>query len=146
MKIFLKIKKNVNESEETMILLLKNQDIDDSLKEKIIQKENTKILKLNSIENKDFWEILFIENKIISSWDNVFEYYKYKETLDKSLIKYLNIEENSAELLNVRIDNKYKENHENFNGQLLRDLIECNDFSLESYKNLVLKMDTIMKI
>ncbi|WP_424686209.1 MAG: hypothetical protein ACNI3H_14820 [Halarcobacter ebronensis] len=137
--IFLKIKKNVNESEETMILLLKNQDIDDSLKEKIIQKENTKILKLNSIENKDFWEILFIENKIISSWDNVFEYYKYKETLDKSLIKYLNIEENSAELLNVRIDNKYKENHENFNGQLLRDLIECNDFSLESYKNLVLK-------
>lgn len=80
-----------------------------------------------------------MKNKIISSWNNVFEYYNYKKTLDKSLIKYLNIEENSVELLNVRIDNNYKKNHENFNGQLLRDLIQCNEFSLESCQNVVLK-------
>ncbi len=138
-KVFLHIDTNTDELEETIILLLNNPDIDDSLKEKILQKENTRISKINSIENKDLWEPLFIENKIISSWNNVFEYYNYKKTLDKSLIKYLNIEENSVELLNVRIDNNYKKNHENFNGQLLRDLIQCNEFSLESYKNVVLK-------
>lgn len=138
-KVFLHIDTNTDELEETIILLLNNPDIDDSLKEKILQKENTRISKINSIENKDLWETLFIENKIISSWNNVFEYYNYKKTLDKSLIKYLNIEENSVELLNVRIDDNYKKNHENFNGRLLRDLIQCNEFSLESYKNVVLK-------
>lgn len=137
--VFLQIDTNVNESEKTIILLLDNQDIDDPLKEKIVQKENTRISKINLVENKNLWEVLFNENKIESSWDNVFEYYNYKETLDESLIKYLNIEENSLELLDVRIDNKSKDNYPNYNGQLLRDLIECNNFSLESYKNVVLK-------
>ncbi len=137
--VLLKIETNVDELEETIILLLNNQDIDDSLKEKIVQKENTKVSKINSIENKDLWKILFKENKIESSWNNVSEYYNYAESLDKQLIEYLNIEENSAKLFDVRIDNKYKESNPNFKGQLLRDFIECNEFSLESYKNVVLK-------
>lgn len=137
--VLLKIETNVDELEETIILLLNNQDIDDSLKEKIVQKENTKVSKINSIENKNLWKILFKENKIESSWNNVSEYYNYAESLDKQLIEYLNIEENSAKLFDVRIDDKYKESNPNFKGQLLRDFIECNEFSLESYKNVVLK-------
>ena len=109
------------------------------MKIKIIKNQAVKISKIDLVEEKNLWQVLLEENKLISSWRNVSDYYNYTEVLDDSLIGYLNEEDNSKELLSVRIDNKYKEQHPNFNTKLLRELIECNEFDLPSYKNLVLK-------
>ncbi|MDD2790915.1 MAG: hypothetical protein PHU40_09665 [Sulfurimonas sp.] len=137
----LTIDTNVEEIEDTVLKLLNtnSEELEEEFKIKIIKHQAVKISKINSVEEKDLWHVLVEENKLISSWDNISDYYNYAEILDDSLIGYLNEEDNSKELLSVRIDNKYKEQHPNFNTKLLRGLIECNDFDLLSYKNLVLK-------
>jgi len=137
----LSIDTNVEEIEDTVLKLLNtnSEELEEELKIKIIKHQAVKISKINSVEEKNLWSVLVEENKLISSWENVSDYYNYVEALDANLIKYLNKEDNSKELLNVRIDSKYKEQHPNFNTKLLRELIQCNDFDLLSYKNLVLK-------
>jgi hypothetical protein len=137
----LTINTNVEEIEDTVLKLLNtnSEELEEELKIKIIKHQAVKISKIDLVEEKELWHVLLEENKLISSWENVSDYYNYAEALDDSLIGYLNEEDNSKELLNVRIDNKYKEQHPNFNAKLLRELIECNDFDLLSYKNLVLK-------
>lgn len=137
----LAIDTNVEEIENTVIKLLNtnSEELEEELKIKIIKNQAVKISKIDLVEEKNLWQVLLEENKLISSWRNVSDYYNYTEVLDDSLIGYLNEEDNSKELLSVRIDNKYKEQHPNFNTKLLRELIECNEFDLPSYKNLVLK-------
>lgn len=137
----LAIDTNVEEIENTVIKLLNtnSEELEEELKIKIIKHQVVKISKINSVEEKELWHVLLEENKLISSWENVSDYYNYAEILDDSLIEYLNKEDNSKELLSIRIDNKYKELHPDFNTKLLRELIECNEFDLPSYKNLVLK-------
>lgn len=137
--INLNIDTNIEETENTILKLLNinNEDLNQESKIKIIKHQEIKISKLNLLEEKELWHEILEENKLISSWENVTDYYNYAETLNNSLIKYLNREDNSKELFNIRIDNKYKEQHPNFNTKLLRKLIECNDFDLVSYINLV---------
>lgn len=137
----LTIETNTHEAEDTVLKLLNtnSEKLEQELKIEIIKHQAVKISKINSVEEKDLWHVLLEENKLISSWENISDYYNYAEILDDSLIEYLNKEDNSKELLSVRIDNKYKELHPDFNSKLLRELIECNEFDLLSYKNLVLK-------
>ncbi|HUH42004.1 MAG TPA: hypothetical protein VLZ29_02700 [Sulfurimonas sp.] len=137
----LNIDTNVEEIEDTVLKLLNtnSEELEEELKIKIIKHQAVKISKIDLVEEKNLWHVLLEENKLISSWGNVSDYYNYAEILDDSLIVYLNEKDNSKELLSVRIDNKYKEQHPNFNTKLLRELIECNSFDLSSYKNLVLK-------
>lgn len=135
----LNIDTNVEESEDTILKLLNinNEELKKESKIKIIKHQEIKISILNLVEEKELWHLILEENKLSSSWENVSDYYNYAEELDDSLIKYLNRENNSKELLNIRIDNKYKEQHPYFNTKLLKKLIECNDFDLVSYTNLV---------
>lgn len=135
----LNIDTNVEESEDTILKLLNNEELNQELKIKIIKYQKVKISEINSVEEKELWRLLLEENMLRSSWGNVSAYYNYVEALDDSLIKYLNIESNSKKLLDVRIDNKYKEQHTDFNSKLLRELIACNAFDLASYTNLVQK-------
>ncbi|MBU3015025.1 hypothetical protein KO488_09675 [Poseidonibacter lekithochrous] len=138
----LKIKTNVGESESTILKLLNDEEVEEvekELKVEIIKHQEQRILEINSIKEKDLWTELLNNNKLISSWENVSEYYNYVEGLDDSLIEFLDIGENSKELLDIRIDKKYKELHSNFNLTLLKELIECNKFNLVSYSNLVKK-------
>ena len=76
---------------------------------------------------------------MISSLENISEYYNHVKSLNDILISYLNIEENSKELLDISIDEKYIEKNTDFNSKLLRELIECDKFNLTSYSNLVKK-------
>ena len=68
------------------------------MKIKIIKNQAVKISKIDLVEEKNLWQVLLEENKLISSWRNVSDYYNYTEVLDDSLIGYLNEEDNSKEL------------------------------------------------
>lgn len=60
---------------------------------KIIEKVETKISDLSSINDIEVKKHLLIENKVVPKWDNVISYYKESENkIDDSLVKYLNFE------------------------------------------------------
>jgi dephospho-CoA kinase len=91
--VYLKLENNVIEDEESLKLLLNNDKLDSKLKLKIIEKVETKISDLSSINDIEVKKYLLIENKVVPKWDNVISYYKESENkIDDSLVKYLNFE------------------------------------------------------
>lgn len=135
--VFLTIETNTKESEKMVISLLNNENISFENKVKVLQQEEVKISNINELEDKELWAELFKNNKIEATWDNVMSYYLNNDMLDDVLTYYLNIEENSLELSKIRIDKSYCEQNDDFNTQILRDIIESSKFDLTSYELLI---------
>ncbi len=144
-RINLMIDTNTYESENTILKLLNDEKLKQETKIKIIKHQKTKISDIASVDDRELWYQLLEENKLISSWENVSKYYNYVEALDESLIGYLNNTDNSKPLFDITIDDDYIKNYPDFNTQLLTDLIECNDFELVPYSNLVRENDYSFK-
>src|SRR5690606_27278160 len=73
--VFLKISENISETEDSLISLLNNNDLKENYKIKVIQKIETKISDLNTIENLSIKKQLLVNNKVIPKWDNIIDYY-----------------------------------------------------------------------
>lgn len=134
--VFLKIETNTKESEETIINLLNNENLDINLKIKIIKKEETKISDIDSID-KTLWEDLFKLDKVKASWDNLFKYFNDKNTKNEFLIDFLNLKENAEEISKVGYGADYEEKHEFFTKDLLMFIIGSNDLDIKSYEYLI---------
>lgn len=134
--IFLIIETNTKESEKTIIELLNNDSLDINLKIKIIDKEETKISHIDSIDNQ-LWEDLFKLNKIKASWDNVFKYFNNETTNNKFLIDYLNLEENAKEISKIKCGKEYSEQYQFFTQELLKLIIQSNEINIKSYEYLI---------
>lgn len=104
--VFLKIETNTKESEEAFIKLLNHKNISSENKVAIIQKEERKVINISKVEDKAIWNEVFINNKVIPNWDNVLYYYQQNNTIDDSLITFLNQEENYIELSKKKMDNE----------------------------------------
>jgi len=136
--IFLALESNTQESEETVIELLNNEEVSLENKIKIIQKEEVRITDINAIKNKELWVELFKSNKVEATWDNVMQYYLFLDSeLDNDLVVFLDKKENAENLSTVIVDATYCENNEEFNTKILRDIIELNEFKIESYEYLI---------
>ncbi len=133
--VFLKIETNTKESEDTIIELLNNQEIEDNLKEEIIKKQETKINNIELVDKK-LWNILVIDNKLQVSWLGVSLYYDC-DGLNDELITYLDIKENAQALSKIRVGKEYCEKNPSFNEKLLKSIIETNNFTLPSYEFLI---------
>lgn len=126
----MKLEDNNLEDEVNLIELLSNEDLDDKLKIKIIQKVETKITDLSSIDELEIKKQLLINNKVIPTWNNVINYYTDCEnTIDDTLVKFLEFEDVNSQLSKIKL---LKEN-EIFEGSLL----VCNEISDETYEKLI---------
>lgn len=135
-RVFLKLPNNTNENQNTLLLLLNNEQLDHNIKIKILQKQQTKIQ--NIIDTED-WLInyeLFKNNKIEPSWGNVVTYYDCLEEkiIDDALIVFLNIKEN-YKTLNQQNINRKSEDVKDFTEKL----ILSNSLSIDAYKALIIK-------
>lgn len=135
-KVFLKLPHNVNESEETILLLLNNNKLPIKLRAKIIDKEVTKITDNSKSKYIEIDTLLFEKNKLKASWNNIINYFDNLEenVIDDALIKFLNIEENYNTLNQENISKKNEEVKD-----LETQLIYSNQLSIEAYKSLVIK-------
>lgn len=103
--IFFILETNIFESEESIISLLNNPNISDQDRDRIIEKQETKILEIQKIEDASLLKNLFEQSKVIATWENVFCYYKYREELfDDILTDYLNIQDNYCNLRRETIE------------------------------------------
>ena len=136
-----RIEENIKETEETLLYLLNHKELKEEYKKEIIKKSENNISDITKVINKEFWGFLFEKNKINANWDNVFEYYVYSESLDKTIFKFLNRNENAVQMSSIRIGEKYFEENEVLKEkgatELLREILENNNFNNEVYQNLI---------
>ncbi|MFW0702099.1 hypothetical protein ACN09M_03650 [Aliarcobacter butzleri] len=131
--VFLQIETNTQEDEEYIMELLNNEDLEFENKQSIIKKEETIILNISKIEDKELWEFLFRENKITANWKNILYYYQYKEQqLNEIIIDFISNKENYKQLSNNMIYNE-EEFEEKVIENLSLHLITFNELNDECY-------------
>ncbi len=135
--VFLKLATNVEESENTMIDLLKKQ-ISHENKYAIIEKERVIISDITSID-KELWDKLILNKKVNVNWFNIITYYSKSMEINKTVFNYLNEEEIYIKLSKLKMnDNNYFE--ESVVEKLSLQLIKCKDIKEESFKELLRSM------
>lgn len=134
--IYLKIPTNKNEKLESLVELLNNPTIKISNKELIISHVNTKIDKLSKINDKNLYEILLENNKMVATWENLLFAYNSQELDEEEeekeilihIINFINILENAQELSKTKISKDTEEIKE-----FWKILLQANEIDNESY-------------
>lgn len=87
--VYLKIETNDQEDENLLIILL-NSKVTLENKHKILLKIKNQISDISEIEDLTVMELLFKENKVIPTWDNIFHYFvEAKQEISDSLIEFI---------------------------------------------------------
>jgi hypothetical protein len=128
--VYLKLEQNKSDNEDTLLGLLNNEELDDKLKIKIIEKVETIITDLSKIENAEIKRQLLINNKLVGNWENVIDYYtNCADKIDENLIEYLNSEEICSVLSKLKISK------EDIDFEI--NMLECDEIDDETYSKLL---------
>ncbi|WP_333888023.1 YobI family P-loop NTPase [Clostridium sp.] len=107
--VFLALDNNRNESKETMINILKREDILIENKQAMVKKENTIFSDINEIEDINLWPTIIKNEKIEISWYNIITYYNQFNDDQGIFTKYLNNREIYIQLSQELINSDSKE-------------------------------------
>lgn len=126
--VFFGIGTNTKESEESIISLLNNENIDIDDKITIVENGETIISKLSDINDVDLWGCIIDDDKCKMNWDNIIAYYTAFGKLDETLKKVFNSEKNYKELSKTKLNSD-----DETISQLCKKLVLLNDISDECY-------------
>jgi ABC-type lipoprotein export system ATPase subunit len=133
--VYLKLEQNKFEEEDSLKKLLNNKKLEGLLLFEIIEKIETKISDLSTINNKIVKGVLLRENKVVPEWNNVIDYYiDCENKIDEKLVNFLNFENVYSNLAEYRIPN----NTEKFNNEIFEiEILKNKNITDESYIKLV---------
>lgn len=131
--VFFRLESNINESVDIVLELIKNKEIIDENKEKIIKKEKSVIEDINQVQDEKIWSTILINGKCKILWKNVINYYlKFK--IDDIVIEYLNNEKVNSVLLREVLKGEFEENTYK---EFCDKLIYCDKITDNSFKKLI---------
>lgn len=132
--VFLALPDNLKESEAAIKALINNAMIDDSLKERIISKQNYIFKSFDEIP-ENLWQYLLLEEKVAISWKNISSYLSV-EGNDKSVLTKLLSHQNNLDSLS---DSKISKEELGENESLLlsRFIFNNNEINDKSYCKLI---------
>ncbi|MGJ1432481.1 hypothetical protein ACR79M_13025 [Sphingobacterium spiritivorum] len=103
--LYLNLTSNTEEQEEKFIELLNHNNLSLDTKFKVIDKVNTKIKELESIEDSEIAEYLLQTYKVAPIWNNLIYYYHWAEdSFEQCIIDFINLEDNAKEFSKVKVD------------------------------------------
>lgn len=101
--VYLTLSYEVYEENENILKVLNNESLEEDTLKAIICKIGFEISKIDKVENKVLWGIIFTENKVALNWDNLLYYYEeYK--LDLVLINIFNNEESVSNIIKEKLE------------------------------------------
>ena len=98
------MKSDIKENTDEIINILNNEDVDKELKISIIDTKEFKIRDINTLKDKELWELIFNNLKLDFSWRNIIDYYKNFNSINECLAKFINKQCVYNELLNDNLD------------------------------------------
>jgi hypothetical protein len=141
-KVFLALPDNTEESTETIIKLLNNSSVNNETKEKIIQKQNHVFESLSNIPSV-FWELLLVESKLETTWDNLAEFNNEFPDDKNQLLEVLNQKPKCLSIFKISENSKFKESITEIIQMILKnELINNAAFAL-LIKGLPYKYETL---
>lgn len=134
--VFLKLPDNNNEAEDTLLILLDDDNLDDAIKIKILQKQEIKIKDINDIESLSIKYEIVRNSKVDATWNNIINYYYQSEEdiINGALIEFLNIEENYQQLNEEAFTYKAADTT-----KFRENLLKTNGLTIEAYTELLIK-------
>ncbi|MGN7313401.1 YobI family P-loop NTPase [Alkalicoccobacillus gibsonii] len=126
------------ETEETIIELLNRESLENYLKERIIDKL---IILINDIADVDqhLWKSLFERDKIVVSWYNILQYILMVETLDDTMIDFLNKSKNADELAKYKLVDEVGEEDRRMLSEKIMKSDEIKNDSFEKLTASIIK-------
>lgn len=118
-------------------LLNHNKTILSSATKRLIEIVGVKVKDITTIDNKEFWDMLFLHSKVEPSWENVTVYYNEKNELNNALIQYLNNVQNVKILSKTKIDSAYTKEHPEFKTSVIKNIAESNEIDNKLYRMLM---------
>ena len=136
-EVYISSSENLSENSDNFIKLLNNEDLDNSHKEWLIEKNEVQIDLISYIREAQFWKPMLSENKVKPSWDSLIPYYKYNDsTLDEVIFNY--IDKNNELLKEQEIsDSESKKSIPEITNEFEIALLESNSFSEIAYQAIV---------
>ncbi|AIM36996.1 hypothetical protein KO02_10045 [Sphingobacterium sp. ML3W] len=126
---------NIKESEDTIIMVLKNKDADIEMVKNFIRKQESL---LSSIEDvpEIYWDFLLEEQRIVPTWLNVQKYLFYHGELEDTLTTYLNEPSVYATLKKIPFDlTAHSDSDDEIN--ISHEILYRNELTIESYSSLL---------
>lgn len=119
------------DSEECVIELLNNENLEEKRKKAYIKALKTKIVDLDDIEEKTLLKTLLEEKKVILSEKNVLTYFAVTENIDTYLIDYIN---SFSKKLNF---SKIDSSEEDFFEKFFDKIITCDEINNLQYGQII---------
>lgn len=138
--VFLRLDGNTKEVEENVVKLLNYDTLSISEKINIVLKQEALISDISDIQNHEVKQMLLNNNRIATTWNNVYLYYETLEegsNLDEVLLRYLDQEVNSSLLSKQTIKSELKGQSEDVIINFSLKIINCNELQYDSYIKLL---------
>lgn len=138
-QVYLKISTNTDETEEYLLGLINDSDLNETNKGALLKFTKTKLSDISSVENLSDLKLLFTHSRLEPIWSNLIQYYHNNEDiLIDDLIVFLNDNQNVQELSKTKIDNseKTKPNLETVK-KFIPDLLRENQIQDDLYFQLL---------
>ena len=117
--------------EETIVLsVLNHEEISDEQKGRYINSLQTSVTSLSEVENESLWLSLLDKDIAVCSEENIFSYFERTDTLDSTLIEFINRTEAKLDISKAVIEKERK-------NKLLKVIISCNGITDEKYERLI---------
>ncbi len=101
--VLLSSEDEIDESENALLALLNNDDIDVEGKTAILKKQKTPITKITDIHDHELWGAIIQSSKVDATWENLLVYFGEKKVLDDALVAFVEQTENYKELAKYRL-------------------------------------------
>lgn len=136
-EVYIPSSENLNESSNYFLKLINNQDLDNSHKKWLIEKNDIQIDLISSIHDSQFWKPILANNKVKPSWDSLIAYYQdIKNTLDNVIINYINT--NNTFLKEQKLLNtESKKNIPDLTDEFEIELLSSDSFSDIAYEAII---------
>lgn len=136
-EVYIPSSENLSENSDNFIKLINNEDLDNSHKEWLIEKNEVQIGSLSDIRESQFWKPILANNKVKPTWDSLIAYYQdINNTLDGVIFDYIN--KNNTLLKEQKIsDAESKKSIPDITEEFEVALFESDSFSEIAYEAII---------
>lgn len=143
--VYLKIDTNIQEDEDHLVDLLNNKDIQGTNKHTIIEKTETIISDISQIADEDLRVFILTKNKVLATWENIYEIYQYHDEISADIIDFVNNSDNAERLSVLSVSQEKDEKEKMPYIQMWKDILASPTLSIESFKDILNSSDIEIK-